>query len=253
MTAPSARPTLTRWQLRLLLAPIIALSVVGILGDWFGAAIINEHPLVQMFINPRIRWMAGAANEIDPIPFYVVGFFRLVLTDPLFYILGYCYGDAAVKWIEKKMGDDSGFIQKLVDIFGRASYVIVAVAPSGNICALAGASGMNPVAFAILNIGGTIARLVLIRRFAAVFDTEIKSVLGFVQDYQWWIVGVSVGLGLIQLASRKKKGRSEIESIDSIERSLLEAEAEVEAEEAARLVREAESAQSNTAVGDDER
>lgn len=221
MSAPAeTRSPLKRWQLRLLLVPIIGLTVAGTLGDWFGAAIINEHPLLQMFINPRSRYLALAANEVDTVPFFVVGFFRLVLTDPLFYILGIHYGDTAVKWIEKKMGDDEGFVQRLVKFFGKASYVIVAVAPNGYICALAGSSGMRPGVFAVLNVGGTMVRLVIIKYTAKAFEGPLDGVMGFIQDYQWWIVGVSMGLGLLQLATRRKKGTSDIESISEIEHEL---------------------------------
>lgn len=208
-----------------LLAPIIALSLAGTLGDWFAAAIITEHPLLQMFINPRSRYLALASNQVDTVPYYVVGFFRLVLTDPLFYLLGYWYGDNALRWIEKKLGDDGGLVKGFERIFSKAAYPIVLLAPNGYICAMAGMTGMRPAVFMSLNVVGTAVRLVVIRQTAEALSSPLEGLLELIQRYQWWIVGVSMAIGLWQLTSRWRRGESELEPVSEIA-------AELEGEEA---------------------
>ena len=215
----------SRRVLYLLLAPIIALTVVGTLGDWFAAAIINEHPLLQMFINPRNRYLALASNQVDTVPFYVVGFTRLVLTDPLYYLLGYWYGDNALRWIEKKLGEDGSLVETFERFFSKAAYPIVLLAPNGYICAMAGMTGMRPRVFVSLNLVGTILRLVLIRQFAATFDEPLEGFLEFIQRYQWWIVGLSIALGVWQLSGKWRRGEREVEPLSGIAEELEEGDA----------------------------
>jgi membrane protein DedA with SNARE-associated domain len=225
--APAA-PQRSRRLLWVLLTPIVLLSVAGTVADAVGPALVTHHPLVQMFLNPRNRYLALASNQVGTVPFFVVGFLRLVLTDPLFYVLGVLYGDAALRWMEKKMGDET--IQTLRRWFGKAAYPIVLIAPNGYVCLLAGATGMRPAVFISLNLTGTVARLIIIRAAADVFSGPLNAVLRFLRHYQWWLTGLSVVIVTIQVWSSRRKGRSEIASVATMERELAEAEAEVSAE-----------------------
>lgn len=209
---PPVRPKLSRRSLWLLLTPIVVLSVVGTFSDIFGAAIIKEHPLLQMFLNPRNRYLALAANNVDAVPFYVVGFLRLVLTDPLFYLLGVFYGDGALRWVEKKMGDSEGFIKMIEKGFAKASYPIVMIMPNYLVCVMAGASGMRLSVFVALNVTGTIARLVALRVFAATFSGPLDWFLKIITRYRWWIVGFSALVFGLQYLAKRRAGTSDIES-----------------------------------------
>jgi membrane protein DedA with SNARE-associated domain len=221
MAETRERPTPpSRRVLYLLLAPIIALTVAGTLGDWFAAAIINEHPLLQMFINPRSRYLALASNQIDTVPFYVVGFVRLVLTDPIFYLLGWYYGDNALRWIEKRLGEDGSLVRSFERFFSKAAYPIVLFAPNGYICAMAGMTGMRPPVFMLLNVVGTITRLIVIRQTAAALESPLQSLLDFIQRYQWWIVGFSITMGVWQLSSRWRRGERQVEPLSEMAEEL---------------------------------
>lgn len=220
MPDPEERPKPSRRVLYLLLTPIIALTIAGTLGDWFAAAIINEHPLLQMFINPRSRYLALASNQIDTVPFYVVGFVRLVLTDPIFYLLGWFYGDNALRWIQKRLGEDGALVERFERFFTKAAYPIVLFAPNGYICAMAGMTGMRPPVFMVLNVVGTVTRLIVIRQTAAALESPLQSVLDFIERYQWWIVGFSIALGVWQLTGKWRKGEREIEPLSEMAEEL---------------------------------
>lgn len=244
-----ARPTPSRRVLWLLLGPIIALSVAGMLADWFAPALVNDHKLLQMFLNPRNRYLATAAvgdpesgtQPVDVVPFFVVGFLRLVLTDPLFYLLGYFYGDAGLRWMERKLegrkpdapDDEPGAIRMLEKLFAKAAYPIVLLMPNGYICMMAGATGMRPAVFMTLNIAGTAGRLVAIRTGAHLIQDQLNAFLGFVREYQWWLTGLSVTIGVWQFLLSRRRGKSDIESISAIEQELRAAEEQVAADRAA--------------------
>lgn len=209
-----------------LLAPVVVLSIAGYITDILGPKLITEHPLLQMFFNPRNRYLLLAAPQVDAVPYYIVGFIRLILTDPIAYVLGWQYGDSAIRWVEQKMGDSNGLIRKIERWFGKAAPLVILIAPSFNWCVLAGASRMKPKLFVALNITGTIGRLVLFRLAGDAFEDQLESVLDFVQRYQWWLVGLSFVIVAIQV------GRGGAGAIESPAELAAEIEAEGEQEEA---------------------
>jgi hypothetical protein len=82
------------------------------------------------------------------------------------------------------------------------------------------------VAFVALNVAGTAARLIAIRVFAAAFTQPLDDVLSFVSRYRWWLVGVSIALGLLELYRGRRVGREPVKTAAIIERE-LEEEADV--------------------------
>jgi membrane protein DedA with SNARE-associated domain len=219
-----------RIPLPILLTPIVVLAVVGTVADVIGPGLINERPLLQMFLNPRNRYLLLASPQVDTVPFLVVGFVRLVLTDPLFYLLGVQYGDAALRWAERKLGDDVGFISTAERFFARFGPIIILIAPSGYLCLLAGATGMRTRLFVALNITGTVGRLLLFRVLGEAFRDELFAVLGFIQRYQWWLVGLSFVVVAIQ--SRRKQSSGTLRSPSELEAEIEAAEQELDAQEA---------------------
>ena len=194
-----------RGALWLLLAPIIVLSIAATLADWFAAAVITDRPLLQIFLNPRIRYLALSANNVDPLPWFLVGFFRLVLTDPLYFLLGRWYGDNALRWIQRNWGGESAAtVQTMERWFAKASHVVVLIAPNGIVCLLAGATRMRVGVFAALNVIGTIGRLILVWFLAQSAEEPLEDILGFIDRYQWWLVGISIALGLLLIMQRKR-------------------------------------------------
>src|SRR5687767_14576631 len=145
-----------RIPLAWLLAPYAVVVVAGYVGDIVGPKLIVDHPLLQIIINPRNRWLLLASPQLDAVTFFVVGFFRLVLTDPIAFLLGWQYGDTAIRWAERKMGDNVGMIETVQRWFGKAAPVVIFIAPSFYWCVLAGAARMKPRLFIALNVAGTI-------------------------------------------------------------------------------------------------
>lgn len=217
-----------RIPLPILLTPIVVLAVVGTVADIIGPGLITERPLLQMFMNPRNRYLLLASPQVDTVPFLVVGFVRLVLTDPLFYLLGVQYGDAALRWAERKLDDDVGFIRTAERLFARFGSIIILVAPSGYLCLLAGATGMRARRFATLNIMGTVGRLALFRVLGETFKDELLSVLGFIQRYQWWLIALS--LVVVAVQSRRKRSSGTLRPPSELEEEIKAAETDLATE-----------------------
>ena len=191
-------------RLVLLLIPIGIGTVMANIGGWFGPAILVDHPLLEMFLNPANRYLALASNRVDAVSYFAVGFIRLVLTDPVFYLFGLWYGDAALQWLRERSTGSARLLQTVERWFAKARWVIVFIAPNAIVCMLAGATKMRVLPFAVLDVAGTIGRLVLIRALADVFTGPLAAATRFIDRYQWWLLAVTIAIGVMQ-ASRKRQ------------------------------------------------
>lgn len=226
MTADREEITRRRVPLPWLVTPIVVMSIAGTTADVIGPKLIDEHPLLQMFLNPRNRYLVLAAPQVAVVPFFVVGFVRLVLTDPLGYVLGRQYGEAALRWAGDKMGDEGRFVAQVERWFGKAAPVVILVAPNLYMCILAGASGMRIRTFVALNVVGTIGRLLVFRAAGHAFRDELLDVVDWIGRNQKWLIAASFVVVAIQVGRARRQGV--LETPAEIEREIEEAEAEIE-------------------------
>lgn len=227
MGTDAAAPTRPgRRRLYLLLLPILVLTALAYLGDILFAALVEEHPLWLISLNTRKRYLALVVPHTDAWSFFLVGTVRQVASDPLFYLLGRWYGDAGVRWLERKMGESGTMVRWLEQGFAKASWPMVAVFPNALICMLAGASAMPAWLFVLLNVGGTVVAMVVLRAFGDVFSSPVEAVTGFLSDYRVPIMAVSAVLVGLNIVLNRRKGTSDLESVREIERELEEATGE---------------------------
>src|ERR671923_2858987 len=144
--------------------PLIALVIAGYIGDAAAPTLVDSHPAWLIALNARNRNLILVTNSLDAWSYYVIGTVRLLLTDPAFFVLGYWYGDAAVRWMERRTRTWGDMLRQVEQWFGKAAYPLIFVAPNNYICLFAGAAGMPLKAFFAVNVAGTLARLYVIRR-----------------------------------------------------------------------------------------
>lgn len=225
-----------RWVRRLVFAMILARVAMAYAGDALFPRLTPDpskgtagRPLLLMILNTRKRYLL-AAKDVAFLPYFAVAMVGQLLTDPLFYLLGRWYGDAGIRWAERKFGDS---VTQFENLFKSFSMPMVAIAPNNIICLMAGASGMRPRVFLPLNIGGTIAAVLLARWVGDAFSGPLDSVFAFIGRYRWQLMAVSFTIIAFQLWDQKRKGRSQLESIGTLESELAEAERDVETRETA--------------------
>lgn len=216
--APPNRPH-ERRRLALLVVPMIAITVASWVGDAISPTLLADEPLLLIALIPRNRFLVLAAPQLEFVPFFVVGMGRLLLTDPIFYLFGRWYGDRGLAWAERRFGAP-GTVRTLERWFRRAAYPVVVVAPSNIICVLAGATGMPPGWFAVANFGGTALRMGLIWWIGDVFSEPLLDVVEFVNDYRWWLTGVTIAIVAFSIWRAQRGGRSPVEPIEEIEAEL---------------------------------
>lgn len=217
-----------RWVLPALLGAVGVLVVASNLGNLFYASLVERRPALLLSLNSTNRVLVGVTNQLEAPTYYGIGFVRLLVADPLFYLLGLFYGDAALRWIERKMGEGAASIVWFEKAFNKARYPIVLIAPNNPVCLLAGASGMRVPVFLALNAVGTVGRLYLARLFGKAFIAPISAVTGFLDRYRLPILAVSLVLFALQSTLRRKQGKpaSELGSLSELKQDIQASEGE---------------------------
>jgi membrane protein DedA with SNARE-associated domain len=233
-TAPGGRRP-TRRQLLFVIGPIVALVVMAYVGDALTTTWADRHPLALTLLNARSRILVLTTNQLDAWSYYLGAGVRLLISDPLFYLLGWWYGDGALLWVERRSKSFGEQVRLYERAFSKAAYPLVVAAPNPWICLFAGASGMRLPVFFALNITGTVGRLYLLRRLGEAFQNPIASVLQFFARYRLPLLVLSVALVLFVIWSDKRSEKSEIGALVELGRdpdaALDDPEAEKQAEE----------------------
>jgi membrane protein DedA with SNARE-associated domain len=198
-----------RIPLRFLIAPIVVLAAASIVSDWFWPKLVVDHPLLLIALNAKNRYLLLVAPQVGMLAFFVVGFARLVISDPLMYLIGRQYGETALTWIERKTGSTErpggGWLRKAERLFGRAAPLVILVAPSGFWCMMAGAARMRVSVFVTFNVVGTIGRLALFWYTADAFSDQLEGMLDGIARLQMPLIALSVGIGIIQTIRRRRR------------------------------------------------
>lgn len=224
---PTARPTPGRFTLALIGVPLVALTVAAYVGDALAPTLVDQHPLALIALNARNRNLALTTNLLDPLPYYLVGTVRLLVSDPLFYLLGWFYGDAAVRWAERNTRTFGELLRVVEKYFSKLSVPLVFLAPNNFISLFAGATGMRPAVFLVANVTGTVFRLWVIRALGNVFSGPIDWILGFIADYRIPLLVLSIVVVLLTVASEYRRGAGELEGLTHLGEELEEAAEEV--------------------------
>jgi membrane protein DedA with SNARE-associated domain len=220
------RPRLSRIQLWAIVVPLICMVIAGYVADATWPKLVNSHPLLLMTLSSRNRNLALVATEVDAIPYYVVGTLRLLASDPLFYLLGYFYGDTVVAWVERRWTYAAEWVAWIERIFGKAAYPIIFIAPNNLFCALAGSTGMRPAVFIALNVSGTLTRLFLIRWLGDVFSKPLDWLRDFIGDYTGILLPITITIVVVMVVREFRRGSSELQQLVDLEDELEEIEDE---------------------------
>jgi membrane protein DedA with SNARE-associated domain len=212
--AEPARPVPGRRALSLVVAGIAVLFICNQIGNIGGPDWVNDRPLLLLCLTGLLRWQILVVNQIDPVwVFVLVGGLRLLVADPLFYLLGHWYGDSAFLWIERRSPSVGAGARKLEQYFGYASWPLVLVMPNNPVCLLAGVHRMRPLVFASLDVVGTLGRLLLIIWLGQKLQDPIDDVLGFIREYRWYLIALSVPIVLLSSWRELSRSAGEVASL----------------------------------------
>lgn len=206
-----------KWIIRTIIGLVIVSQSAALLGDLFIAGIVDREPALLIALNPRNRNLALATNQLSAVTYFSIGFVRLVASDPLYYLLGFWYGERAIAWTERRSRTYGPLIRDGERFFRRASYPLIFFAPNNIICALSAATGVRLGTFIALNLSGTVARLIIIRQLGEVFSSPLESIVDFIADYRIPLLILSA-IGVAWTIFGEFRGRgSELETLRALE------------------------------------
>jgi membrane protein DedA with SNARE-associated domain len=211
MVDGTAKP-IDRTGIVLFAIPMAVTTILAWVGDAFAPTLLVSAPIVLIICNPRLRNLVLAAPTLGAVPFIAVAVARLVVTDPFFYWFGRRYGDVAIRWMEQKLGPGAAIVLWLERFFARAGHVAVTVLPNQWICLLAGTTKMRVRTFVVLNVGGTVARVVLIWWLGDVFADPILSFNDWIGDHRIQLTLVTFAIVGITIWRSMRKGAHPLET-----------------------------------------
>ena len=208
-----------RRRLALLVAPILVMIACGYVADALWPSLVQEHPLWLLGLAPRNRYVVLVVGRLDVWSYYLVGTVRLLLPDPFFFAIGWFYGPAALRWMEQRTPTVSSIMRRLEKWFARFGHPLVLLVPNNYVCLIAGAARMSPWVFAVLNVIGTVGRLLFLQIIGDVFSGPIDSVLGWVADYRIPLLVVSIVIVLFTVSGELRRGRKDMAGLQELEHS----------------------------------
>ena len=208
-------PVMSRLLFWTIVGPIIVLAAVGTITTALTPALAARHPLLLITLEARNRNLI-LAREVDFVPFILIATFRRLLTDPLYYALGWFYGERAVRWLEVKAGLGS-YARMMERIFQKASWPAVFFFPGSVVCALAGVVRMRFTTFLALNVAGTLAAVIALKAFGDVVATPVEAVVGFFDRHLVATTLVSVALVLLSIWAGRMQGELSIKDIEDFD------------------------------------
>lgn len=196
---------------KLLVVFTSCLFALGTIGTNLGPALVDKYPVLIISMSSRNRNLFGSVPYIDPLPFFAIGFLRLLAAAVALFYLGRLYGERALRWTEAQVGEMPRIYRWTEAAAVRAGWLAVFLMPGSNIvCLLVGHLGMAPKKFFTFITTGIAVRLVVLWYGGKAFEEEIKTFLGWIDDYQWWVVGILFGITFFQTSRRKSPGAPEM-------------------------------------------
>ena len=159
---------------------------------------------------------------------------RLLVSDPLFFLLGYWYGDAAVAWMERRTKTWGQLLRQIEQWFGKAAYPLDLRRPQQLHLPVRGGRGHAAAGHSSsVNVAGTIARLWLIRLVGKTFESPLDDLVGWIGDHRIPLLVASVALVVVSIALEARRGETEVGSLAHLDDELEETADELERRRAA--------------------
>lgn len=223
-----------RLEIALLLTPYGLAVATGYVAAALTPTLLQEHgghPLVLIALDARNRNLVLASGAVAAVPYFTVACLRLLAVDPFMFVIGRRYGDAGIRWVERRFASARPTIDLFERMFKAAAPLAVAAFPGPLICTLAGATGMSVAGFLVFNIAGTLIRVWLFWWLGDIFSGPVDVIRRFFDRYLVWTTVVSVLLVVVWIWSERRAGKAEAETPGELADQL---EAEVERSEEQR-------------------
>jgi len=163
------------------------------------ATLVNDHPEWLITLSSRNRYLlAVVPTDIPPALWVLIGAVRLTAAAIVCHMLGRAYGDRALHWFWRFLGMPEEQVAKFEKAFDDAEWFVVPFFVGSNIVwVLSGAARSSWRRLGPLLAIGLAIRLTFLWIMAKLFESQVQSVLDFIDRYQMWVLVVSIAVVVI--------------------------------------------------------
>jgi hypothetical protein len=183
----------------LTLVAFVVLVIATNIASAVWARWVNTNPEGLLVLSSRNRYLALTLAAGVPVgTFVIIAFARIGAAFLVCHMIGRAYHDDAIGWFRRYLGVSPDTVDSFNRGFARAEWVLVPFFAGSNIvAALSGVHRTPPVRLAVLLSIGIAGRLALMWWLARTFEAQLVDILGWLQRYQWWAVGISIAIVLL--------------------------------------------------------
>jgi membrane protein DedA with SNARE-associated domain len=211
-----------RTRLTFFLVPIAIAFTGAQVAKALWPTLLTEAPWTLLVMSSNTTRMLLVEPLVPAHVFFSLSIARVVLLAPLYYFFGRGYGEAALRWAERKLGPTSRVVPQSERFFRRFSHALVVWSPHLFVSVLAGATGMRARAFFPLAIAGTLAKVTALFFLGDALAAPLRDVADFVGKYQWYLTPITFAFVALQMARRRRRDAIPIETVDEFEHELEE-------------------------------
>jgi membrane protein DedA with SNARE-associated domain len=192
-----------------LLACFVGLVVCTNIANIVFARWVTTRPEQLIMLSSRNRYLIGAVGAgISPVAYAVIATVRLTLAAAVCHFLGRAYGDQALRWFTRFLGMSPEAVDRFEQQYRTAEWVLIPIFVGSNIVfVLSGTVKTRWRRIVPLLLAGIAGRLALLWWLAKQFESEVKSVIDFLQRYQLPIIIGSIVLVVVTNVSNIRRGR----------------------------------------------
>jgi membrane protein DedA with SNARE-associated domain len=220
---PPDHPTHPKWLLPTLTAGIVVLVIASNVGNMIWASWVEDRPLGLLALNSSNKYLLVTSVSLDLVPMLVIATVRLLAPDPIFFAMGWLYGDRALHWARRTFPGGTHLLDQVHEdprLVHKVLNVLVLVAPNNIVCLVAGVVRFPIRRFIVLNVVGTIGRILLMRWIGLFFEDQIEDVLDVVDRYQTWLLWGSIAVVVAVVVWQVLSDRGLIGGLEELEDEL---------------------------------
>ena len=189
---------------KIVLALTSLLFICGTIGTNIGPALVDERPLLVLTMSSRNRNLFGAVPFTSPLPYFIIGFLRILAAATALYFVGRWYGDRTVRWVEDNVGEMPALYRWIENAVNKAGWLMLFFMPGSNVvCVLVGHRQMRIRQFFAVIIPAICFRLIVMRIGGDIFEDQVRWFLKSIESYQWYIVLGLFAISAFQMNKRR--------------------------------------------------
>ena len=180
------------------------LFIFGTIGTNIGPALVDERPLLVLAMSSRNRNLFGSVPFTSPVPYFIIGFLRILAAAVALYFVGRWYGDRTVRWVEDNVGEMPALYRWIEKAVIKAGWLMLFFMPGSNVvCVLVGHRQMRIRQFFAVIIPAICFRLIVMRIGGDIFEDQVRWFLKSIESYQWYIVLGLFAISAFQMNKRR--------------------------------------------------